>query len=699
MKRLAAALLLLLVALPAWGATKYVAQTARLAGTGADSANAMSLATFNTGTRAAGDVAILLGGVYTTSPTCQSNAGTMAAPIVYRGIRPGVNSDVVFNTGLSMGDHSYYADSNVVWRDMTFRGDVGFGSTSAHFKLLNVRIIDGGVKLTAVRDSRLDSVACTILATTQSGIQLLTAGGVRCLRDTIRNSSFAVDSAGGTGSSATNVFTGTDNFYESVRCSTQTTTNPANLRIRFTRFSETVGGIAKDCYFWGKNNTIGGGSDEPMNFSFKDGVQNFKFYRDTVIITGTSVSTCPAITLAQSESSWPIGNNTFRSCYISNQTNSDYGIIWLCGFDGDSLVGNTFVAQRGTAASYAHGTQVGGGSTYIDHNLFASFARDTAAFTANNVSADEKVYFTNNIFYNPKMTAVGDTTTHRLIHYGDASYWSAFAGPMGANYNLGWMPALATKRVVWYYTPGHQFSAFGMAPWLSFRGFTMDSASQYGRATFTDSTLTGFDAHPTKVSGVWSAAIGFGPAGYVGPYDTLSAPVTTWNVVASAGSHGSILPTGTTAVVQGYDQAYTFFPDSDYYVSAFLVDSVAQDIQDGSQGYVFTNVVAAHTISVSFTHNPIVTVTAGAGGSASPTKSVPMGGTYTVVIIPDPGYRIALVTINGVPSGTVASHTFDGVTVDQTIEVTFEVDPSPPPATPPHVTVPSTPNECNCRRK
>jgi len=75
-----------------------------------------------------------------------------------------------------------------------------------------------------------------------------------------------------------------------------------------------------------------------------------------------------------------------------------------------------------------------------------------------------------------------------------------------------------------------------------------------------------------------------------------SAPVT-YTINASAGSGGTISPTGAVNVNQGASQTFTITPSSGYVISAVNVDGLNQ----GSSGtYTFSNVQAAHTITASF---------------------------------------------------------------------------------------------------
>jgi hypothetical protein len=80
-------------------------------------------------------------------------------------------------------------------------------------------------------------------------------------------------------------------------------------------------------------------------------------------------------------------------------------------------------------------------------------------------------------------------------------------------------------------------------------------------------------------------------------YSNLPATCT---ITASAGSHGSIAPSGSVTVNYGANQTFNIAANSGYHVANVLVDG-------GSVGavasYTFTNVTANHTISASFAAN------------------------------------------------------------------------------------------------
>jgi len=80
---------------------------------------------------------------------------------------------------------------------------------------------------------------------------------------------------------------------------------------------------------------------------------------------------------------------------------------------------------------------------------------------------------------------------------------------------------------------------------------------------------------------------------------TITATMTakTYTITASAGSNGSITPNGNTTVNHGGTQVYTFTPANGYVVAQVTVDGMSVGTP---ASYVFNNVVANHTINVTF---------------------------------------------------------------------------------------------------
>ena len=81
---------------------------------------------------------------------------------------------------------------------------------------------------------------------------------------------------------------------------------------------------------------------------------------------------------------------------------------------------------------------------------------------------------------------------------------------------------------------------------------------------------------------------------------TATFNLKSYTITATAGSGGSISPSGTVTVNYSGSQSFTITPDANYTIGNVVVDGVSA----GSvTTYTFANVTANHTISVSFTQN------------------------------------------------------------------------------------------------
>ena len=153
--------------------------------------------------------------------------------------------------------------------------------------------------------------------------------------------------------------------------------------------------------------------------------------------------------------------------------------------------------------------------------------------------------------------------------------------------------------------------------------------------------------------------------------------IDSYAVTASAGSGGSISPSGVQTVDHGSSIAFAITPSGGYHIADVLVDGAS--VGDVAS-YTFTGVTAAHTIAASFAPDTpgsfTISPSAGAGGSISPSgvQTVASGSSSAFVIAPSGGYHIADVRVDGVSIGTVSSYTFVNVTANHTISASFAAD-------------------------
>ena len=149
---------------------------------------------------------------------------------------------------------------------------------------------------------------------------------------------------------------------------------------------------------------------------------------------------------------------------------------------------------------------------------------------------------------------------------------------------------------------------------------------------------------------------------------------TSYNITASAGSNGTISPSGTVSVAQGGSQTFAISGNSGYAVSSVLVDGVSQG---AISSYTFSNVQAAHTISATFAATPTFNITASAGsnGTISPsgTVVVAQGTSKTFTITANSGYAVDTVTVDGTSQGAITTYTFSNVQAAHSISATFKV--------------------------
>ena len=156
---------------------------------------------------------------------------------------------------------------------------------------------------------------------------------------------------------------------------------------------------------------------------------------------------------------------------------------------------------------------------------------------------------------------------------------------------------------------------------------------------------------------------------------TISATfaVLTYTITSSAGSGGTINPSGSLTFNYGTSRTYNITPDIGFAIATVRVDNV---LMGTISSYTFSNITANHTISVTFT--PItytITSSAGTGGSITPQGAVSatFGTSRTFSITAGNGYYISDVRVDNISMGAVSSYTFSSITANHTISATFAI--------------------------
>ena len=213
------------------------------------------------------------------------------------------------------------------------------------------------------------------------------------------------------------------------------------------------------------------------------------------------------------------------------------------------------------------------------------------------------------------------------------------------------------------------------------------SVLEGGEQRFTITPAGGYVVEDVKVDGVSVGAKTSYTFTNVTANHTIEATFkkASYTITASADPNGRIDPSGVVRVDHGKSQIFYFYCDrNDRVLTDVLVDgiSVMDDVSAGAvSSYTFTNVTADHTIRATFKIVPVVTHTitpsAGSNGSISPNRlvTVPEGSNATFTIIPDAGYVVDDITVDGTSKGPDVSYTFTNIRANHTIHATFKTAP------------------------
>src|SRR5581483_4499685 len=133
-------------------------------------------------------------------------------------------------------------------------------------------------------------------------------------------------------------------------------------------------------------------------------------------------------------------------------------------------------------------------------------------------------------------------------------------------------------------------------------GSPVTIASNYAFRT-EQASVTSLDTFDVYVGATPGGSATFGPT------TVTTSNATTFTITASAGTGGTISPSGSVSVNQGSSQTFTIAPNSGFAVSSVTVDGTNVG---AVSTYTFSNVQANHTISAAFA--PVTfTITASAG--------------------------------------------------------------------------------------
>ncbi|MDY0075736.1 MAG: InlB B-repeat-containing protein [Bacteroidales bacterium] len=147
----------------------------------------------------------------------------------------------------------------------------------------------------------------------------------------------------------------------------------------------------------------------------------------------------------------------------------------------------------------------------------------------------------------------------------------------------------------------------------------------------------------------------------------------TYLISAIAGPNGTITPSGNISVPHWSNQGFSIAADTGYYIEDVLIDDESIGAIDT---VTFIHVFQNRSIYASFAINTYtISATASENGSIDPMGEIVIDyGTDTLfTFLPDEGFEVFNVIINGDSIGSMPNYLFENVASDQTIHVIFDV--------------------------
>jgi len=324
------------------------------------------------------------------------------------------------------------------------------------------------------------------------------------------------------------------------------------------------------------------------------------------------------------------------------------------------------------------GASVGAVTTYTfsnvtaNHTISASFAINTYTITAT-AGANGSIAPSGAVTVNHGENKTFTITPNTGYHIADVLVDGASVGAV-ATYTLSNVTANHTISA------SFAINTYTITATAGANGSITPSGTvtvNYGaNQTFTFTANTGYQVSSVLVDGVSVGAVNSYTFSNVTENHTISVSfiLKFYTITASAGENGGISPSGAVTVNHGESKTFTITPNNGYHVANVLVDGASVG---AVTSYTFTNVTANHTISASFAINTYtITATSGTNGSIAPSGAVSVNHSenVTFTFTPDTGYHIDQVMVDGTSVGAPVNYTFNNVTANHTISVSFAIN-------------------------
>jgi hypothetical protein len=283
----------------------------------------------------------------------------------------------------------------------------------------------------------------------------------------------------------------------------------------------------------------------------------------------------------------------------------------------------------------------------------------------------------------------GNTRLSGTGQGGNTATGGSFTVPVGATYQIYAEydhPGAVTSGAMTTVSPAGGTS-FTITPSAGANGSISPATAQTvdsgANATFTITPSTGYHVADVLVDGASVGAVTTYAFTNVTANHTIAASFaadlpTSYTITTTAGENGAITPVGPQTVAPGANITFTIAPSAGFYVDSLKVDGVAVA---PAKSYTFTNVQANHSIEATFAASPAMsaittTVVGGNGGSVIPGMNpftLPLTASVTYYFMPDAGFHIDSVTVNGwaVTLDDDDSYTFAAVDRNYAVSVKF----------------------------
>lgn len=168
----------------------------------------------------------------------------------------------------------------------------------------------------------------------------------------------------------------------------------------------------------------------------------------------------------------------------------------------------------------------------------------------------------------------------------------------GKTFRIGWNNGSTSGNASFSSSSWEEITA---GTWVTKTTSYVNVSAPSGSITLTANPPSGYTFNGwSNPSGSWGSNTN--PVSITGLTGDLTVECTvlgaSYTITASAGSHGSISPSGSLTYYTGESVVFQATPDSGYGVSDWIVDGSSTG--NTSSTYTFTNLSASHTISVVF---------------------------------------------------------------------------------------------------